>query len=108
MNAKKRSGNKTSNYIITSKEANYDRKSSHYIGKLRSNYGKSEYTIYNNGENWFKNKNLKRNDIRDELGCIFYKQNTKDESRGFIAYIPEIDNDGNKYEFKPKEKDQTM
>lgn len=51
MSCKKRSGNKTSNYIIGMDKDNLDRKHPSFLGKVRSNFMGSEFHVYDKGEN---------------------------------------------------------
>lgn len=68
LNAKKRAGNKQSNFLISSKEGQFDRKKKSFVAKLRAIGSKSKYLIYDNGENFDKNPNVPRNKLRSELG----------------------------------------
>jgi len=49
MTAKKRSFNRTSNYLISSKKDDTKKKSTNYLGKLRSNFMGTEFNVYDNG-----------------------------------------------------------
>ena len=51
MSAKKRLGNKTSNYLISTDKNQFDKNQKSFIGKLRSNFMGTEYNLYNQGEN---------------------------------------------------------
>ena len=51
MAAKKRSGNTTSNYLISSDRNNLETKGDNYIGKLRSNWMGTEFVGYDSGYN---------------------------------------------------------
>ena len=68
---KKRSWNRTSNYLITLNEKNLDVKAPGYAAKLRSNFMGTEFRIYDNGLNPDK-KGVTESNVRSELGCIFY------------------------------------
>jgi hypothetical protein len=70
LNAKRRAGNKLSNYLISSKEGEFERKKESFMAKLRACTSKSMYTIYDSGENFQKNVNISRNNIRNELGWV--------------------------------------
>jgi hypothetical protein len=54
LNAKKRAGNKQSNFLISSKEGQFDRKKESFVAKLRAVGSKSKYIIFDNGENFQK------------------------------------------------------
>lgn len=49
MASKKRSKQKTSNYIISRNEKNLDRNSEYYMGKLRSNFVGTEFLVFDDG-----------------------------------------------------------
>jgi len=61
LTGKKRSGNATSNYMISLDKDNLGKNSS-YLGKVRSNFLGTEFAIFDNGKNPGKAKNL--NDVR--------------------------------------------
>ena len=71
MSAFKRSKNICSNFMI---RLDYDleseKKDSGYIGKLKSNFFRSEYNLFDSGENPKRAKN--KENIRKELGYISY------------------------------------
>ena len=67
LNAKKRIGNKKSNYIITMKEGEFDKKKDSFIGKLRLLVA-NKYVIYDNGENFERNMYASRFKLRNEYG----------------------------------------
>jgi len=45
MSAKKRSGNKSSNYLISTDKNTFDKNRNSFIGKLRSNFIGTEYNV---------------------------------------------------------------
>lgn len=49
MSAKKRSWNKTSNYLLTLNYDNFKKDSKDVLGKVRSNFLGTEFKIFNNG-----------------------------------------------------------
>ena len=51
LTGKKRSGNKTSNYMISMDQEKVGKKGSGYLGKVRSNFLGTEFSIYDTGEN---------------------------------------------------------
>lgn len=70
LNAKKKAYNKSSNYLISMAEGEFEKEKESYIGKLRSLSGKSKYIIYDDGESasdFFKNANISRFKVRSEL-----------------------------------------
>ena len=51
MSARKRSGQKTSHYLISKDMNDQNRKSQHYLGKVRSNFMGTRFNIWNEGLN---------------------------------------------------------
>jgi len=51
MNAKKMGGSTSSYYLITLDQDKFKKESKGYLGKLRSNFLGTEFTIYNDGRN---------------------------------------------------------
>lgn len=51
MSGKKRSGCKTSNYLIGMDKNKLDKKSEGYLGKVRSNFLGTEFSVFDTGEN---------------------------------------------------------
>ena len=71
LSSKKRGGNKTSNYIITMSPSDFDPKTGDFLGKLRANFLRTEFMIYDSGLNP-KNSKATLNNVRAEYGIIFY------------------------------------
>jgi tubby-related protein 1 len=78
MCGKKRSGQKTSNYLISMSEDDLRRSSSKYLGKLRANFVGTEFRFYDNGSN---PDDVDGDDpetsaaARQELGVVQYESN---------------------------------
>eukprot|EP00004_Rigifila_ramosa_P003864 TRINITY_DN1414_c0_g1_i1.p1 TRINITY_DN1414_c0_g1~~TRINITY_DN1414_c0_g1_i1.p1 ORF type:complete len:524 (-),score=127.02 TRINITY_DN1414_c0_g1_i1:54-1409(-) len=72
----KRKDSRTSNYPISLDRRKLDRHDPEYIGKLRSNFARNEFYIYDNGENPTRTSSAgaRQNPetLRKELGAIFY------------------------------------
>ena len=68
---KKRAGNRTSNYMVTMHQKDFNTKSSSFLGKVRSNFLGTEFMLYDNGLNP-KRKGANPNNIRSELGVVLY------------------------------------
>lgn len=58
LNGKKRTGNATSNYMITIDQDKLKKGTKGYLGKARSNFLGTEFYLYDTGENPNKAKNL--------------------------------------------------
>jgi len=56
LNGKKRSGNKTSNYMITIDQDKLKKSNKGYLGKVRSNFLGTEFYLYDSGNNEKKAK----------------------------------------------------
>ncbi|CAI2361301.1 unnamed protein product [Moneuplotes crassus] len=115
VNAKKRPGNKLSNYLISSKQGEFERKKSSFISKLRAQEGKKKYLIFNNGENFKSNAIISRSKIRNEIGAIHFKKrlmtshsNNRDNFDDMIVGIPKVDVANNIVEFKPLDHEESM
>lgn len=68
--AKKRPRNVTANYMISLDHDCFDKGSKVIVGKVRSNYMETIFTIYDNGKNPKKTNNA--NEIRNQLGVVTY------------------------------------
>ena len=64
---RKGSETKNSNYIISMKEGEFDKKKDSYIGKLRLLFS-NKYIIYDNGYNFEQNMYVSRFKLRNEYG----------------------------------------
>ena len=71
MSAKKRTGNKTSNYLISIKKDQFDKTQESFIGKLRSNFMGTEFNLYDHGENPKRCKQMEK--ARREHAVIMYE-----------------------------------
>lgn len=108
--ARKRPKNKTSNYIISRDPQTIDRNDHQsYVGKLRSNFVGTEFTMFDNGIN---PKNANQNDdniIRKELCSILFESNIFG-SRGprkMTVLIPSL-HEGQTHVWQPKRADESM
>ena len=117
MFATKRPKNKTSNYIITMDPNNIEKTSNKYLGKLRSNFSGTEFTLFDNGISYEKinennnnnNSNLKNSKLRCEIGSILYETNilgTKGP-RKMIVIFPDINMKNCKKIFCQSNKNET-
>jgi tubby and related proteins len=78
MCGKKRSGQKTSNYLISMSEDDLRRNSHNYLGKLRANFVGTEFRIYDNGSNpddLDNDDSESSSSARQELGVVQYESN---------------------------------
>jgi len=105
--SKKRSKNKTSNYIISMDKKNLSKESASYLGKLRSNFVGTEFVIYDKGINPKEvdeeSASISQMTVRQELGVVLYESNILG-SRGprkMVAIVPSVRKDGTKSVFRP-------
>lgn len=70
--AKKRSFNKTSNYLISIEKNKTNRESDICLGKLRANNEGDKYILYDGGENYSKVTKFTLDKIRNEWGIFIY------------------------------------
>ncbi|GBG32634.1 Tubby protein-like [Hondaea fermentalgiana] len=102
MSGKKRSKNRTTNYVVTMDPRDYNRESPNCLGKLRSNFIGTEFQIFDKGVNP-KNADpdslhVGTTPVREELGAILYNSNVLG-SRGprkMKVAVPVVDEKTNK------------
>jgi tubby-related protein 1 len=113
MAAKKRSSNKTSNYIMSMDLDSFEKEASGCVGKLRSNFAGTEFTIFNRG---LAPKDVKQLDsvqattVRKELGAVHYEQNVLG-SRGprkMSIFVPTVGSDNKRANFQPMKDEESM
>ena len=68
---KKRAGNRTSNYMVTMDQKDFNTKSQSFLGKVRSNFLGTEFMVYDTGLNP-KRKGANPSNVRSELGVVLY------------------------------------
>jgi len=101
MVGKKRSNNKTSNYLITYNKDICSKKAPFYLGKLRSNFLGTEFNLWDHGENPKDTNDL--NKVREQMGVIVYESNLLGARgpRKMKVLIPDVKPTGEVYQFKP-------
>ncbi|CAG9331558.1 unnamed protein product [Blepharisma stoltei] len=106
---KKRGGNRTSNYMITSNQKEFSVKSPSYLGKVRSNFIGTEFHLFDTGINP-KHKGANPMNAREELGIVLYQSNILGSKgpRKMRVLIPAVNNAGDHYVWKPMNKDDGM
>lgn len=100
--AKKRVGNKTANYLITTNENELSVKTPGYLGKLRSNFLGTEFNIYGKGANP-SNKKATPATLRENLGVVMFYVTELGEKRPrkMRVAIPALDERGRRVVWKP-------
>ena len=100
LKGKKRSGNATSNYMITIDQEKTKKDNKKYLGKLRSNFLGTEFYIYDGGKNPKKAKNSE--DVRAQYGVVEYEKNVLGSKgpRRMKVMLPRVHRDGSVIEWK--------
>lgn len=108
MSAKKRSINKTSNYLISMDKNKFERNDGSCLSKVRSNFLGTEFKLYDIGENPGKAKGLDQ--VRKELGVVIYESNLLGARgpRKMRVLVPDVTETGKPYEFKPINESDSM
>ncbi|KAF0985009.1 hypothetical protein FDP41_000048 [Naegleria fowleri] len=99
LSAKKRKGNKSSNYCVSLSKEDISRSSDSFIGKLRSNFLGTEFQLYDNGEKASKLK--PGTHLRNHLASIVYETNLFGSKgpRKFTVVIPDANEENELYQF---------
>lgn len=105
MAARKRTKNKTSNYMISMDKANQEKESPGYIGKVRSNFVGTEFVGYDRGCNPAEIAGIDGagDDVRQETCAVFYESNILGSKgpRKMTAVVPTVRADGARAIWKP-------
>jgi tubby-related protein 1 len=107
---KKRGANKSSNYLMSLSQTDINKDSPQIVGKVRSNFVGTEFTIYDNGVNPDREKGTAFTKWRKELGVVFYESNfMKGKTpRKMNCYLPNVSESGEQAEFRPMDVNQGM
>lgn len=100
LNGKKRSGNTTSNYMITLDQEKMKKGTNGYLGKVRSNFLGTEFYLYDDKENPKKAKDAES--VRREHGTVEYETNVLGSKgpRRMKVLLPMVDAVGQQYIYK--------
>lgn len=114
LSSKKRAKNRTSNYIVSMQQHDLNRDSPSFLGKLRSNFLGTEFTIYDKGVN------PKNSDpdalqsapglVRQELAVVQYASNVLG-SRGprkMKVAVPHVSDEGVRQAWRPSRQSEQM
>ena len=107
--SRKRARQKTSNYLVSMSSTDMDRDGPNYLGKLRSNFVGTEFTMFDDGAGPGDGKGKSR--LRQELGVVMYTSNIM-SSRGprkMKVAVPKVDlATGKATVFCPTKEDDSM
>ena len=107
MAARKRPKNTTPNYMITMNYDNFE-KDDNYLGKLRSNFFGTEFTLYDTGSNPADTNNQK--EWRTHLAAIEYETNLfgLKGPRKMKTHLAGLTDTETVFEIKPSKKDDGL
>ncbi|EFJ37588.1 hypothetical protein SELMODRAFT_402012 [Selaginella moellendorffii] len=104
LSARKRKKSRTSNYAISIDENDISNKTGNYFGKLRSNFVRTEFLVYDKGQrpSFEPGKCLSSKSVRVEVGGVIYRRNVFGRGRGrMTAVIPALAEDLKPCVFQP-------
>lgn len=109
--SKKRSSNKTSNYLISMDKRDLNRDGPSFVGKVRSNFVGTEFVAYDDGvAPDQKPPPSDRAQLRQEIAVINYASNVLG-SRGprkMKIAVPKVTADGRRVVFQPESEEDSM
>ena len=73
LTGKKRAGNKTSNYMISMDQEKVGKNGTGFLGKVRSNFLGTEFSLYDHGKNPDSAKSPE--EVREQHGVVQYETN---------------------------------
>jgi tubby-related protein 1 len=91
---KKRSGQTTSNYVISADSDKMEKSPNGYLGKVRSNFLGTEFCLYDSGKNPKKAKS--KDQTRTQQGVVQYETNVLGSKgpRRMKVLLPNVDLQG--------------
>jgi len=95
---KKKSGSATSKYVISSNSNQMEKNSGGYLGKVRSNFLGTEFTIFDNGKGP-KKAEQQKNNLRTQQGVVQYETNVLGSKgpRRMKVLLPNVDLQGQQH-----------
>jgi len=89
---KKRSGSATSKYVISTDSNQMEKSTSGYLGKVRSNFLGTEFSIFDNGKSP-KKATPAKNNLRYQQGVVQYETNVLGSKgpRRMKVLLPNVD-----------------
>ena len=107
LSAIKRKDSKTGNYPITLNQSKIKRGDKEYIGKLRANLARSEYTVYDDGDNPARQSKPIRDTakLRKELATVVYSEKYP---REISVLVPTRDGSGSLHPWQPTNSASSM
>ncbi|KAG9302786.1 hypothetical protein G9A89_009563 [Geosiphon pyriformis] len=109
--ARKRKKSKSSHYVITTEQLTTSSTIKHIVGKVRSNFLGTAFSIYSHGRNPLKKEpNLANLPVREELGAVVYDPNILGFKgpRKMTVLLTGMTKGGERPEFRPKTEEETL
>lgn len=109
--ARKRKKSRSSNYLMSTDAKDLSRDGKNFVGKLRSNFLGTSFTIYDNGVNPTSRKaSFNRASIRQELAAVHYETNVLGFKgpRKMVTIIPAMTYDHKRIAIQPVKDSETM
>jgi tubby-related protein 1 len=106
---KKKSGSATSKYVISSNSNQMEKNSGGYLGKVRSNFLGTEFTIFDNGKGP-KKAEQQKNNLRTQQGVVQYETNVLGSKgpRRMKVLLPNVDLQGQQHSWRPLDNEHTI
>ena len=109
---RKRKRSRTSNYLISTDPTDLSRGGEAYIGKLRSTFLGTQFTVYDNGYSQLKDdkREERRSHPRQELAAVIYETNVLGFKgpRKMTVIIPGMTPDQKRVEICPRDESETL
>ncbi|KAJ3213338.1 hypothetical protein HDU67_002968 [Dinochytrium kinnereticum] len=108
--ARKRKKSHPSNYIITTSRVKSANSKDHIVGRVRSNFLGTAFSIYDSGRNPFKSKEDPMSVVREELGAVLYEPNILGFKgpRKMTVILPGMTKEGTRIPMAPLEVGLTL
>jgi hypothetical protein len=99
---KKKSGSATSKYVISSDPNQMEKSHTGYLGKVRSNFLGTEFSIFDNGKGP-KKADPAKNNLRSQQGVVQYETNVLGSKgpRRMKVLLPNVDLQGQQHPWRP-------
>jgi hypothetical protein len=110
---RKRANKATSNYLVSLRPDDLERKSESFYGKVRANATGTEYIIYDRGERpGVDDDDVEVSGAREELGCVIYAPNVGGAGgprRIIVVLPPPADSEGTRsVRFRPTKPEDSI
>lgn len=109
--ARKRKKSRSSNYLISIDAKDLTREGKNFVGKLRSNFLGTSFTVYDNGVNPGCRQALRdRSSVRQELAAVHYETNVLGFKgpRKMVTIIPAMTHDHKRIDIQPTQDRDTL